>query len=149
MLVCGLQWGINMYFFSEKSNSFYYEDMKDAYIAAGTLPDDIVLVSDDIFEKYTQSPPQGKVRGIKKGMPAWIDSPPLTQYELFNIAEQQKIKLISEASIIIEPMVDAKNGGYIEKEDIKRLDLWQRYRYALTKVDISLTPNIEWPQKPE
>ena len=82
-------------------------------------------------------------------MPAWIDSPPLTQYELFNIAEQQKIKLISEASIIIEPMVDAKNGGYIEKEDIKRLDLWQRYRYALTKVDISLTPNIEWPQKPE
>ncbi|HBC8868281.1 tail fiber assembly protein [Proteus mirabilis] len=25
----------------------------------------------------------------------------------------------------------------------------QRYRYELTKINISLAPDIEWPQKPE
>ncbi|MDC9731184.1 tail fiber assembly protein [Proteus mirabilis] len=75
--------------------------------------------------------------------------PPLAQLELSSIAEQCKMKLINEVTNIIAPMADALNGGYIDDKDIRRLDKWQRYRYELTKINISLAPDIEWPQKPE
>lgn len=138
-----------MYFFSEKTNSFYPETMKNDYLEAGTLPSDIVLVDVDVFQEYTQEPPEGKMRGVKDGFPVWIDIPPLAQSELSSIAEQHKIDLINKATNIIAPMTDALNGGYIDDKDIERLDKWQRYRYALTKIDISLAPDIDWPQKPE
>lgn len=138
-----------MYFFSEKTNSFYPETMKNDYLEAGTLPSDIVLVDVDVFQEYTQEPPEGKMRSSKDGLPVWIDTPPLAQSELSSIAEQHKIELINQATNIIAPMTDALNGGYIDDKDIEQLDKWQRYRYALTKIDISLAPDIEWPQKPE
>ncbi|WP_159287585.1 tail fiber assembly protein [Proteus terrae] len=138
-----------MYFFSEKTNSFYPETMKNDYLEAGTLPSDIVLVDVDVFQEYTQEPPEGKMRSTKDGLPVWIDIPPLAQSELSSIAEQHKIDLINKATNIIAPMTDALNGGYIDDKDIEQLDKWQRYRYALTKIDISLAPDIEWPTKPE
>ncbi|CNI78844.1 tail assembly chaperone gp38 [Yersinia pekkanenii] len=46
-------------------------------------------------------------------------------------------------------MRDAKDGGYIDDEDIPRLTAWQKYRYTLTKVDISAAPDIEWPVAPQ
>ncbi len=136
------------YYFSAKENAFYPISMENNYINAGTFPDDVVLVDNTIFEVFSQLPPNGKVRGVVNGMPEWVDSP-IHHNEVFQQREYQKKELIKEASEMINPMLDAKNGGYIEKEDIKRLDEWQRYRYALTKVDISLAPDIEWPQKPE
>lgn len=123
--------------------------MKNDYIEAGTLPSDIVLVNAGVFQEYTQEPPEGKMRGAKDGLPVWIDIPPLAQSELSSIAEQRKMELINKATNIIDPMADALNGGYIDAKDIGRLDKWQRYRYELTKIDISLAPDIEWPQKPE
>lgn len=53
------------------------------------------------------------------------------------------MKLINEVTNIIAPMADALNGGYIDDKDIRRLDKWQRYRYELTKINISLAPDIE------
>lgn len=138
-----------MYFFSEKTNSFYPETMKNDYLEAGTLPNDIVLVDIDVFKEFTQEPPEDKMRGAKDGFPVWIDIPPLEKSKLSSIAEQHKIELINKATNIIAPMADALNGGYIDDKDIERLDKWQRYRYALTKIDISLAPDIEWPQRPE
>lgn len=138
-----------MYFFSEKTNSFYPEGMKSDYISAGTFPEDAILVDDSIYEEFSKNPPDNKIRIAIDGLPAWGDKPQLTKDEMVMVEERKKASLISEATSVIEPMSDAQNGGYIEKRDIKRLDLWQRYRYALTNVDTSLAPDIEWPQKPE
>ena len=52
---------------------------------------------------------------------------------------------MAEATAIITPLQDAKDGGYIDDEDIPVLAAWQKYRYALTKVDLSIP---EWPQRP-
>lgn len=139
-----------MYYFSAKENSFYPDEMKDIYISTDSFPDDVILVDDAVFNEFVANlPPEGKMRGVKDGFPVWIDIPPLAQSELSSIAEQHKIDLINKATNIIAPMTDALNGGYIDDKDIEQLDKWQRYRYALTKIDISLAPDIEWPQKPE
>ncbi|EMH2040062.1 TPA: tail fiber assembly protein [Proteus mirabilis] len=139
-----------MYYFSAKENSFYPEEIKDIYISTGSFPGDVILVDDSVFNEFAANlPPEGKMRGVKDGFPVWIDIPPLAQSELSSIAEQCKIKLINEVTNIIAPMADALNGGYIDDKDIRRLDKWQRYRYELTKINISLAPDIEWPQKPE
>lgn len=63
-------------------------------------------------------------------------------------ATQQKSILMAEASNVIAPLLDAKDGGYIEDSDIPVLQAWQKYRYSLTKVDTALAPNISWPVAP-
>lgn len=64
-------------------------------------------------------------------------------------AEQTKTALLAEATAIIAPLADAQAGGYIDDADVPRLAEWQRYRYKLTKVDISTAPDITLPPKPE
>lgn len=64
-------------------------------------------------------------------------------------AEQQKTALLAEATAIIAPLADAQAGGYIDDADVPLLAEWQRYRYKLTKVDISTAPGIIFPPKPE
>ncbi|WP_270753284.1 tail fiber assembly protein [Proteus terrae] len=137
------------YFYSALENAFYPESMKDDYIIAGTFPNDAILVDENVFEEFSKNPPDNKIRISVDGLPAWGDKPQLTKDEMVIVEERKKASLISEATSVIDPMSDAKNGGYIEKEDIKRLDEWQRYRYALTKIDTSLAPDIDWPQKPD
>lgn len=63
-------------------------------------------------------------------------------------AERQKNALLAEATAIITPLADAQAGGYIDDSDVPRLAEWQRYRYKLTKVDTSTTPEISWPEPP-
>lgn len=59
--------------------------------------------------------------------------------------EAKKSALINEATQFIAPLADAKEGGYIDDADIPVLTAWQKYRYALTKVDPS---KPVWPDKP-
>lgn len=60
--------------------------------------------------------------------------------------EAKKTALIYEATQFIAPLADAMAGGYIDDADIPVLTAWQKYRYALTKVE---PPKPVWPRKPE
>ncbi|MBQ0956918.1 hypothetical protein [Serratia symbiotica] len=66
---------MNRYKFSPSTISFYPIEFLDAYVEAGTLPDDIVDVSDEVYAEYCGTPPSGKTRGSKNGQPAWVDIP--------------------------------------------------------------------------
>lgn len=57
----------------------------------------------------------------------------------------KKSALIAEASAMIAPLLDAKEGGYIDDADLPVLTDLQKYRYALTKVDPA---KPVWPEKP-
>lgn len=81
----------------------------------------------------------------------WIDGKWVTdaseQNEAITVSNtQQKVALILEASNYIAPMVDARDGGYIDDADVAVLAAWQKYRYALTKVDPA---KPVWPARPE
>ncbi|WP_079939901.1 tail fiber assembly protein [Citrobacter sp. A316] len=77
-----------------------------------------------------------------------IINPPLTKEQEIVNAEQRKNFLINFASSVIQPLADAKAGGYIVDLDIPKLEEWQRYRYALTKVDTSNAPDVIFPTAP-
>lgn len=76
-------------------------------------------------------------------------SPPQlpTKEDKIGQLEKEKKLLLLESNEIIEPLKDASEGGYINKEDIDKLEKWKKYRYQLTKVNLE-DENIEWPEKP-
>lgn len=65
-----------MYKYSASKNAFYPDSLIPEYTNSGTLPDDLLDVSDDIFMEYTGIPPSGKLRGAdENGMPTWLNEP--------------------------------------------------------------------------
>ncbi|MDN4239224.1 tail fiber assembly protein [Citrobacter freundii] len=135
------------YKYCSKTNMFYPFAMKNDYIAAGVWPENGQDVNEDVFSEFTGQPPTGKTRvaGID-GFPAWDDIQPPTAEQIAAFAAQQKTTLLTEASAIIAPLKDALDGGYIDDEDKPGLTAWQKYRYALTKVNLA---KPVWPDKPE
>ncbi|ENI5904640.1 TPA: tail fiber assembly protein [Citrobacter freundii] len=120
--------------------------LQTEYQASGMWPDDGVDVSKEMSDEFSGQPPEGKKLGVGvDNMPAWVDIPPPTQEELTAVAAQKKAALLAEASAIIAPLRDASDGSYIDEADKPKLAAWQKYRYALTKVD---TFNPVWPEKP-
>lgn len=61
--------------FSPSTIAFYPDSLKESYQAAGSFPDDVIEVSEDIFAEFSGKPPEGKQRGVDKGQPCWIDIP--------------------------------------------------------------------------
>lgn len=139
------------YFFSPSTLGFYPESMFDLYIAAGTLPEDIVEVTDEEYSEYSGQPPLGKTRGVKDGKPAWVDLPPPSDSEVIAHNEVKKQQLISEASRFISILTDATDpdvmGDGILPEDIESLKQWKAYRVKLNRITDMLNP--VWPDKPE
>lgn len=135
------------YIYSPATNGFYPLALKDDYVTAGSWPVDEVEVSDNTAHEFMVSAPQGKVRVAgADGLPAWADIPPPTVEELTAAATRKIATLRAEADSIIAPLKDALDGGYIGDSDKLKLTEWQKYRYALTKVDPT---KPVWPTKPE
>lgn len=137
------------YFFSPSTISFYPDVMLEDYRKAGTLPDDLIGVENDVFAKFSGTPPDNKVRGVLKGKPGWVDIPPLTVDELIQRAEGEKQKRLAEASEAIAPLQDAVDLDMATPEEEVLLKAWKKYRVLLSRVDTSIASDIIWPEKPE
>lgn len=113
------------YFINESGAIYAYEDDADpAIYAEGLTP---------ISEKEALS----------------IANPPPPQEEMTSIANNTKQSLLYDATMIIDSLSDAIDGGYGDKEDEIMLPEWKKYRYKLLKVDTSKAPDVDWPVKPE
>lgn len=133
------------YIWSAKKNGFYPLSEQDRYKSLGLWPDDGVEVTDEQHAAIFLNPVQGKVIGTENGRPAWVTPPPPTVEEL-QAGVQAKINALrAEADSVISPLKDALEGGYIDDADKPKLTAWQKYRYALTKVDLA---NPVWPEMP-
>ncbi|MGJ5663756.1 tail fiber assembly protein [Morganella morganii] len=138
------------YLYSPKTNSFYATSLSDEYDSAGTLPDDAFTVEDSIYTEYSRKSPAGKIRvADKNGLPAWGDTPPLTDEEQIAEAEAKKQMLITEVNTETE-MLRAKLAlGRIREGEKAQLNVWLDYLDLLEAVDTSPAPDIDWPQKPQ
>lgn len=74
-----------------------------------------------------------------------LANPPPTTEQLTEQVNAKKQALIAESASVIDPLKDALDGGYIDDEDKPKLIAWQKYRYALTKVE---PDKPVWPDKP-
>lgn len=102
-----------MYYFSATTLSFYPEDLLDVYADAGTLPADLVEISDDTYAQFTNEIPAGKMRSAdKKGLPVWaeIPAPVVTDDDIAATARSYRDAFISatDALTIIDYSIDDK-----------------------------------------
>lgn len=139
------------YVFSPSENAFYLSALKDDYLAAGTWPTDGVSVKSEVAVLFMGEVPEGKLRGVKKGMPCWIDIPPPTQEDLIETAESDKKRRIEEANNYINSKQWPGKAaiGRLKEDDLKRYNLWLDYLDALEAVDTSEPQKIIWPATPE
>ncbi|HGY6027613.1 TPA: tail fiber assembly protein [Enterobacter asburiae] len=138
------------YFYSAKKNAFYPVSLEDAYRDANSWPEDGVEVDDSVYLEYSATPPEGKVRVAKNGMPSWADIPPPTHEELVASANTEKQKRIDQAN-------DNMNGkqwpgkaamGRLKDSEKEQYNAWLDYLDELETVDTSTAPDIKWPTPP-
>ncbi|EUD10919.1 MULTISPECIES: tail fiber assembly protein [Providencia] len=142
---------VGTYYYSAIDNAFYPFAMQSIYLKAGTWPKNGVQVDEAIYQEFAiNEPPHGKQRtSNKKGFPAWADIPEPTSEQLITEAEQQKQSLLAEANSAIAPLQDAVDLEMATDEEKTQLTAWKTYRVLLNRVDTSLAPDIDWPEKPE
>lgn len=75
-------------------------------------------------------------------------NPPIPKEQLIAEAEQQKQLLLAEANNAIAPLQYAEKLGIATTEESASLVDWQKYSVYLNRIDTSLAPDIDWPQKP-
>lgn len=139
--------------FSAKHAGFYLLDWRDDFDLSGTLPDDLIAVSDDIHATYTSLPPHGMTLGADdNGMPVWVtepDRPPLSKDEAIKNAELKKNVDLAYAKQHISIWQTQLQLGMISETDKASLIAWMNYITALQAVDTSFAPDIDWPTQPD
>lgn len=138
-----------MYKFSPTTTSFYPVALLDDYRKAGTLPDDLVEVSESVYQEFSGQPPLGKRRGVADGVPAWVDIPPPSREECRQLAEFRKQRATREAQEAIAPLQDAEDLGMATAEEKAALIAWKTYRVQLNRITPQDAPDIEWPHMPD
>ena len=102
----------------------------------GDLPDTLTLLEPKTeFDKWN-----GK---------KWVTDTDAMQAVAAAEAEQEKVRRLDEANNTIMYLQDAIEVGLDGDDYQAKLTAWKTYRVYLNRVDTSLAPDIEWPQRPE
>ncbi|WP_142971354.1 tail fiber assembly protein [Enterobacter hormaechei] len=142
---------MDSYYFSRSTLAFYPEDLMPLYEAAGTLPDDIVAVSADVFDIYSGISPQGKMRGATEdGQPTWVDLPPLSHEQEVDLANAEKQSRIEQANdhMNSKQWPGKAAMGRLKDSEKAEYTAWLDYLDALEAVEASSAPDIHWPIPP-
>lgn len=138
-------------FFSPTNKCFYYEVLLAACKSAGNLPEDIIEIPEGVYEQFLGLHPNGKEIGAdERGMPVWVDTPPLSHDEAHDMAEMKKLGLISDANTYINSKQWPGKAilGRLTDTEKDQYNLWLDYLDALEAVDTSSAPDIKWPIPP-
>lgn len=142
-----------MYYYSPSQNIFIPESLKQNYIDAGTFFEDAIEVDDEIWSEFSASlPPEGKIRKAgKKGLPEWVNIPPLTEQELAEQAAHDKSVKISQANQYINSRQWPGKAaiGRLKDAELKQYTLWLDYLEALELTNTSAATTIDWPVMPQ
>ncbi|HHO9620328.1 TPA: tail fiber assembly protein [Escherichia coli] len=140
-----------MFQYSPSTNSFYPDDLLSVYEDAGTLPNDLVPVDEDVFREFTATPEPGKIRVAgSDGLPAWGDIPPPTHEELIVIAEQVGQQLLTHADAVMLDWRTELMLGEISDANRAKLSAWLAYKNKVKAVDVTTNPErVNWPVPPE
>lgn len=137
--------------YSKTTNAFYDMSRKDLFIEAGTWPDDVIEVEQNIADEFMQMPPVGKRRiPGPDGLPAWGDIPPPTTDELIAYAETDKQQRIAAAnSFMNSKQWPGKAAiGRLKGDELTQYNLWLDYLDELEALNTYAGKDVEWPDKP-
>lgn len=137
------------YGFSATTKAFYVYEDQESYEENGSWPADVKPISDQVWEKYCMQGPAGKERGAnKRGLPCWVDIPPLAREAQADAATWQKGQLLEKAGKAIAPLQDADDLGLATEEERALLLAWKKYRISINRIDVDQGDAITWPEVP-
>lgn len=140
-----------------KDNEDGMESAEHDYDVALSVFNDVDSKYQPFVNEYNSIPPvffeiqlelKPLIKMSKKEIESHINPKP-TRKQLVLKAETEKASLIAEATIKISPLQDAVDIGNATDSEMLMLRSWKEYRVNVNRVDSSLAPDIEWPQKPE
>ncbi|EDJ9763037.1 phage tail protein [Salmonella enterica] len=124
--------------------------MKEEYLTNGSLPSDVIEVSDSVRNEYNFAPPEGKQLSSSQNMPVWIDIPPATREELIAAAEQERQKLLAHADAVMLDWRTELMLGEISDANRAKLSAWLAYKNGVKSADVTTVPeHVNWPVPPE
>lgn len=133
------------YYYSIKAQGFYPEDMLEAYKKAGSLPDDLLEMSEKDYLAFF-NPPSGYGGFFDEKGPR-VEKLPEPDY--LSIAENQRQILLSEVAPAISVwQTKLMLGRKLTDEETASLNAWIDYSDVLNDTDISDAPDVQWPTKP-
>lgn len=136
-------------YFSCFSMGFYDDVMKDGYVESDSWPIDAEPVSDKWYEYLIDGQSKGKIISTNEyGKPVLSDPVSPSSEELIQEAEARKAALMQAASVVMAPLLDALELDKATESEIALLKAWREYRVTLNRLDLSIAPNIEWPEPP-
>lgn len=135
-----------MYKYSSKTNSFYPVSLIESYV---DLPDDLVEVSEVIFNEFSGQAPVGKMRGAdKKGLPAWVYLPepePLTQAQIEHDSRAVRDDFLSKTdkmTLIDYSIRDVRLTDEQRNQLIGIRDEFKRWPQSAGFPDLNKLPNM-------
>ncbi|HEM7143623.1 TPA: tail fiber assembly protein [Providencia stuartii] len=78
----------------------------------------------------------------------WVTDTEAQKAALIAQAEQEKSQRLDEVNNMLTYLQDSIDTGLATDEEAAALQAWKKYRVLLNRIDTSLAPNIEWPEKP-
>lgn len=133
--------GGNMeYYYSCTTNAFYPKSLLENYKLAGTLPDDVQPVGEDVFIEFSATPPDGMQRSAGvEGLPVWEEIPPV-------VLSEDEIK--GRARLLRDSFISSTDSMLVEDYTINDIKLTDEQRAELLKIrlDFKKWPSqIGWP----
>lgn len=147
-------------YYSSSTNTFYPDELQEAYQAAGSWPEDAVAVTDEEWQVYSiGQPPAGHRRGgDENGHPAWVPEDPVPLEELA-MAKRAEVEAAMEAELaegmpytmpngeddVVQMLTDDRQnllGAGIEARDLKAVGITgpaQEFR-ARSNIRYPMTP---------
>ncbi|HEO9142853.1 TPA: tail fiber assembly protein [Enterobacter asburiae] len=139
------------YYYSAKNNAFYPAKLVSSYEDSGSWPEDAIEVDDEVYNEFSaEITPEGKVRiAGESGMPVWDDFSPQSKELVVAFAENKRRQLLNNATSVITMLQDAVDLGIATNQEVNSLLEWKKYRVLLSRVDVSATRDIIWPEEPK
>lgn len=136
-------------FYSPSENIAYPARLMASYKNAGTIPADLVEISDEAFQEFFITiPPAGKCRAASaQGLPSWADVAQPTKESLIMAAEQERQNRIDTAlNSIAVVQLKLQAGRKLTSDETTRLNAVLDYIDALSVSDTSAAPDVDWPE---
>lgn len=122
-----------MRYYSESTGTTYIDGVHKA------MPDDVVEMSDEIFDEVVANAPIDKVRGHKNGLPFLMDPPPPTADQLAADERKWRDSELSLSDGVVARHRDQVEAGAESSLSPEQYKALQTYRQALR----------DWPDSPD
>jgi len=119
---------------------------QQTYDAQGMFPENLSVTEiskEDVPDELPERLDGNWVFDGKKIAPRIIP-----ESELIAQAEETRAQLMAEANQKITPLQDASDLDIATEDELAQLKAWKTYRVLLSRVDISIVPDVDWPVQP-